>query len=137
MWADSYWVVSHSKAHLEQMLKDPIQEAERWDFEPKPATLWWTSTYTSEEKKDVRRHRIPFGEHFKTLGFSMNREGQTRLLGRKDAKSKQSLVGRREDLQKQRRAVEGEVQKDDGICLLRLLLWKRKLVLESCHSGQN
>ena len=31
--------MSHSKAHLEQMMKDLIEEAERWDREPKPASL--------------------------------------------------------------------------------------------------
>ena len=70
MWADNCWVKSHSKAHLEQMSKDLIQEAGRWDLEPKPASLWRTSTYDSEEKKDLvidaetGSHRIPFGENF-------------------------------------------------------------------------
>ena len=59
-------VMFHSKAHLEQMIKDLIQEAERWDLEPKPASLWWTSTYDSEEMMDLLidtktgRHRTPF-----------------------------------------------------------------------------
>ena len=47
MWADNYWVTSHSKANLQQMIKDLIQEAEGWDLEPKPASLWWTSTCES------------------------------------------------------------------------------------------
>ena len=46
------------------------------------------------------------------------------------------LVERCLNLQKQRRAVESEVQKDGGPCLQRLLLWKRKWALESCHFGQ-
>ena len=53
MWADNYWAMSHSMALLEQMLKDLIQEAGRWDVEPKRARLWWTSTHDSEEKKDL------------------------------------------------------------------------------------
>ena len=31
--------MSHSKTHLEQMMKDLIEEAEGWDSEPKPASL--------------------------------------------------------------------------------------------------
>ena len=70
--------------------------------------------------------------------FTLNRPGRiARLLGRRDATCKRGLVERCEDLQKQRRAVESEVQKDGGTCLSSLLLWKRKLVMESCHSGQH
>ena len=52
MWADNFWIMSHSKKHLEQMLKDLI-EAAKLDLEPKPASLCWTSTYASEEKEDM------------------------------------------------------------------------------------
>ena len=53
MWADNFWIMSHSNKHLEQMLKDLIEEAAKVDLEPKPASLWWTSTYASEEKRRV------------------------------------------------------------------------------------
>ena len=53
MWAYNFWIMSHSKAHLEQMLKDLIEEAGKMGLEPNPASLWWTSTYASEEKEDV------------------------------------------------------------------------------------
>ena len=49
MWADN----SHSKEILEQMLRDLVEEASRWDLENKPASLWWTSTYDPEEKEDT------------------------------------------------------------------------------------
>ena len=32
MWADSHWILSQSKAHLEHMMIDLIEEAERWDL---------------------------------------------------------------------------------------------------------
>ena len=35
--------MSHWKTHWEQMKKDLIQEAERWDPEPKLISLWVTS----------------------------------------------------------------------------------------------
>ena len=39
MWADNFWVVSHSKKILEEMLQDIIEEAKRWDLLPKAASL--------------------------------------------------------------------------------------------------
>ena len=53
MWTDSFWIVSHSKTHLEQMLNYLIEEAAKVELEPKLASLWWTSTYASEEKEDM------------------------------------------------------------------------------------
>ena len=76
-------IMSHSKAHSEQMMKEIIEEAERWDLKPKPASLWWTRRYASEEKKEMTictrtgRHRIPFENMFKMLGYSFNQAGVT------------------------------------------------------------
>ena len=53
MLADNFWILSHSKESLEQMLRDLIEEASRWDLKPKTASLWWTSTYASEERSDM------------------------------------------------------------------------------------
>ena len=50
VWADNFWIVSHSKENLEQMQRDFLEEADKWDLVPKPASLWWTSTCNSEEK---------------------------------------------------------------------------------------
>ena len=75
--------MSHSKEHLEQMLRDPFEEASRWDLEPKPASLWWTSTYASEEKIDMILGtstgccKFPFEDEFKILGCALNRQGKT------------------------------------------------------------
>ena len=38
MWADNFWIIYHSKKHLEQMLKDLIKEAAKADLEPKSAS---------------------------------------------------------------------------------------------------
>ena len=32
LWADNHWIMSHSKMHLEQMMKELIGEADRWDL---------------------------------------------------------------------------------------------------------
>ena len=53
VWADNFWIVSHSKENLEQMQRDFFEEADKWDLVPKPASLWWTSTCYSEEKVDT------------------------------------------------------------------------------------
>ena len=53
MWADIFWIMSHFRRDLEQMLRYLIGEAEKWDPVTKPASLWWTSTYETEEKCDL------------------------------------------------------------------------------------
>ena len=49
----NFWIMSHSKEHMEQMLRDLIEDANKLDLEPKPASLWWTSTHASEEPNDM------------------------------------------------------------------------------------
>ena len=100
VWADNYWVMSHWKAHLEQMMKGLIEEAETWDLEPKPASLWWTSSYTSEEKKSLAietttgHHRTPFEEHFlDSWCLLASSEEDARSRGREDATCKHGMGG--------------------------------------------
>ena len=67
------------EVHLEQMIKDLMQEAERWDLEPKPASLLRTSTLNSEEKMYLSiRPRLDVTEYpSKIFGFSLIRQGKT------------------------------------------------------------
>ena len=116
---------------------DLSEEAERWDLEPKPAGLW------SDDGGHYDRHAsrtAPYTFHKELkdswLHFQISRE-DARLLERKNAKCKRGTVEGCEDLQKQRRAVEGEVQESAGARLLCILFWKRNLVLEFSHLGQN
>ena len=44
-WADNFRKTSHPKDHLTQLVKEIIGEAEKWELETKPASLWWTSTH--------------------------------------------------------------------------------------------
>ena len=69
MWADNFRIMSHSKDILEQMIRDLIAEANRWDLVPKLASLWWTSTSGC--------YTFPFEDTFKILGCAMNRQGKT------------------------------------------------------------
>ena len=39
--------------HSNQMLKELIDEAGRWDLEQKPASLWMSSTYAKEDKEEM------------------------------------------------------------------------------------
>ena len=94
MWADNFGIMSHSKENMERMLRVLIEEASRWDLEPKPASLWWTSTHDAEEKVDMILgttagcHNFPFEEKFNILGYAWH-----------------------SDIQKRRCSVEGEVPK--------------------------
>ena len=60
-----------------------IEAAEKWDVAPKPASLWWTSTYEEEERSEVpipttqMMYKFPCEEKFKILGCGMNRQGTT------------------------------------------------------------
>ena len=56
MWKEKEYikyVVLCGLEHVEQMLKDLIEETGKVDLEPKPASLSWTSTYASEDKSDM------------------------------------------------------------------------------------
>ena len=75
--------MSQSQAHLEQKLKDLIEEAERWDLDPKQASLWWTSSHADEKMDDMttrtrtRLHKLPFEKKVKTLGYTFNQTRRT------------------------------------------------------------
>ena len=68
---------------LEQMLRDLIEEAETWNVAPKPASLWWTSTYEEEERSEVLvattglMYKFPYEEKIEILRCAMNRQGTT------------------------------------------------------------
>ena len=53
VWADNFWIMSHFKQNLDRMLRDLVEEAEKWTLAPKPASLWWRSTYEEEERSEV------------------------------------------------------------------------------------
>ena len=85
-----------------------------------------------ETRKDV--------EHFNVLGLLCTNDDDCRSSMRcrvRNGKDVQSLVEGCEDLHKQRRAVESQVQENGGTRLQSVLLWERKLILESSHFGQN
>ena len=109
-------ILSHSKTNLEKMMKDLIEEAETWDLKPKPTYLLRTSTIAAEKKADmtVRKKLEGSGIHLQV------REENARQLG-ENARCEQSLVERREDLQKQRCTVDNKMQKNGGPSLQRSL----------------
>ena len=75
--ADNFSIMSHSKRNVEQMLRDLIEEAGRWDLAPKLVSFWWTSTYEPEEERDLSIdttsgcHRFSFEEKFKIVGCAL------------------------------------------------------------------
>ena len=76
--------MSHSKSYNEQMLRDLIEEAGKWDLVHKPASFWCTSTYEPEERCDLPtdtmsgRHKFLLEAEFKVLGCAMNRQRLTK-----------------------------------------------------------
>ena len=130
MWADSFWIMSHSKENLEQMVRDLIEEASRWDLETKPASLWWTSTSDSEEKSDVnlgttlRCHTFPFEDTFRILGCSDSFREDVRCRRRTNAVGKQGFLEGHSEIQKQRCSMEDNVSKPGGLRPCSLCLWE-------------
>ena len=67
------WIMSHSTVHLEQMPREFIEEAERWELEPTLASLWWTSTDADEKDENMMiktqnvLHKFPFEKSSKVL----------------------------------------------------------------------
>ena len=45
MWADNYWMFSDNREKLTCMVNDIIEELLDLDLQPKPESLWWTSTH--------------------------------------------------------------------------------------------
>ena len=66
MWADNYWPFSDNREELICMVNDIIEELLDLDMEPKPESLWWTSTYKHE---DMRTSRV-WGGAGRRLGNS-------------------------------------------------------------------
>ena len=73
----NFWILSHSKSNLEQMLQDLIEKVGMWDLVPEPASHWWTSTFEPEESSDLSIDTKSFEEKFQILGCTMNRQGKT------------------------------------------------------------
>ena len=54
MWADNYWLFSDNREKLICMVNDIIEELLDLDVEPKPESLWWTSTHKHQDTQNVR-----------------------------------------------------------------------------------
>ena len=65
-WADDCWNLSQSRGNLQQMMKECLEEVKRWDMQPEPRCLLWTSTSADEKSEDMiirtaaRENRLPF-----------------------------------------------------------------------------
>ena len=54
MWADNHWLFSDNREELICMVNDTIGKLLNLDMEPKPESLWWTSTYKHEDMRTLR-----------------------------------------------------------------------------------
>ena len=50
VWGDNFWLFCDIKERLVCMVNDIIVELLDLDMEPRPESLWWTSTHQAEEK---------------------------------------------------------------------------------------
>ena len=50
-WADNYWLFSDNREILICMVNDIIEELLDLHMEPKPESLWWTSTHKHEDMR--------------------------------------------------------------------------------------
>ena len=80
MWADNNWVLSHSVTQLEQMMRDLIDEAERWTWNPNQASLWWPSTCAQQKRghddQDWKLRSNSHSKKIKFLGYIFNPAGK-------------------------------------------------------------
>ena len=82
MWADNYWLFCYKREILVHMVNDIIEELLNLDMEPKPESLWWTSSYEEEDKLTFqvggggKDWELPFREVFEVLGYRFQRDGK-------------------------------------------------------------
>ena len=83
MWADNFWIMSHSKKQLEQMLKDVMKKRLEWIWSPSLQACGGR-VHTLLKKRRIwfgvrpkRLLRFPFENEFRILGCMMNRQGKT------------------------------------------------------------
>ena len=53
MWADNYWIFYDNREKLICTAKDIMEELLDPDVEPKPESLWWTSTHKHEDVRTL------------------------------------------------------------------------------------
>ena len=67
------------------MVKELVEEVERWDMGPEPASLWRKSTYAKEEKQDMviepagGKHILPVADAFRILAHLNSRDGRKQI----------------------------------------------------------
>ena len=88
--------MSHSKEHLEHMMKELMEEAEKWDLLPKPASLWSSSTRADEVKEDMtmKTQKKKDRKNFNMLGCIFNPPGKSQELGGETRKSTEAKTYR-------------------------------------------
>ena len=81
MWADNYWLFRDSKERLACKVNDIIAELLDLDMDPKPESLWWTSTHHAAEKMTLSvgyrglAWDFSFKDVFEVLGYLFHRDG--------------------------------------------------------------
>ena len=82
MWADKYWIFSDNRDKLICMVNDIIEDLLELDMEPKPESLWWTSTHKHEDMTTLsvgskdKVWDLQFCEVFDVLRYRFHRDGK-------------------------------------------------------------
>ena len=82
MWADNFWLFSDSREKLICMMNDIIEELLDLNMEPKPESLWWTSTNKHEDMRTLRVEgrdkmwHLPVCEVFDVFRYRFHRDGK-------------------------------------------------------------
>ena len=68
------------------MMEKLIEEAARWDLQPKLASLWWSSTFAERKKEDMViktqkvQNKCSFEKSFKILGYIFHPAGRSQEI---------------------------------------------------------
>ena len=136
MWADNHCVLSQKK-NAQQMMKELVEEVERWDMEPKPTSLWWTRTHAMEKKLDMviktagRKYKLPFVDEFRILVNLFSRDGGIQFNLEEKMQSDNRAWWRDAKIFRCKKSfMENQVPKSIRSCIRRLLPRMRELELE-------
>ena len=84
MWAEYFWITSHSKEHLEQMAKKIFfKKHVKWTWSPNQQVRGGQARMASEDTNDMLLgtwkgcYKFPCEDEFRILACAMNRQGRT------------------------------------------------------------
>ena len=115
------------------MANDIIEEL---DMEPKPESLWWTSSYKEEDKLTLKvggggkDWDLPYREVFDVLGYGVNVMGKAHKGSKRHCAKGWVAVARRLYIPLEKRFFDNEMPAGDQPCLQHCTKQQRELDTE-------